>query len=327
MEFRTIVKTAEHQGLLHHSDEVMLLGSCFSDNIGGKMLGAMMRASVNPVGTLFNPLSISAAVDRIIDDAEVTPSSLFSQNGVWNSFDFHSRFSMASKEATLQLMNCAIHEAHECLKRCSMLIITVGTAVVYRHKETGAVVANCHKVPQSEFTRGLASCEQLTEALTHIIERVHAFNSKVHITFTVSPVRHIADGLEMNSLSKALMRVAVGNVETHYGQLVDYFPAFEIVNDDLRDYRFYAPDMIHPSDVAIEYLWKAFQATYLDDASAQAVARCERTYKRLQHRHLSDSREARERFEADTRTVINKLVSEYPYLAENKRLAPFIDNK
>ncbi len=309
-----MIHPREGDHFMRHSDKMLLMGSCFSDNIGAKLRDAMVDVLVNPFGTIFNPLSIAGAVDKIIDNATIAGAELFMSGGVWNSYDFHSRFSMASKDAALQRMNASIDEAHEHLKVCNTLVLTLGTAVVYRRRDTGEVVTNCHKVPQQEFTRRLASVEEITESLTRAVERLHEFNPALRILFTVSPIRHIADGLEMNSLSKAVLRVAVNNVVRQFKGFVEYFPAFEIVIDDLRDYRFYGADMVHPSDVAIEYIWQTFQATYFDDRSTQAIARCERVSKRLKHRPMSNNPDVVARFNADTQAVIANLKKEYPYI-------------
>ena len=299
---------------MRHSDKMMLVGSCFSDNIGGKLADAMVDVVVNLFGTIFNPLSIANAMHKIIDCETVAGIDLFMANGVWNCYDFHSKFSMANKEAALKRMNASITSAHEHLRQCKTLVITLGTAVVYRRRDTGEVVSNCHKVPQHEFSRRLASVDEITEALTAVVARLHEFNPELRVLFTVSPIRHIADGLEMNSLSKAVLRVAVNNVVRANKDWVGYFPAYEIVIDDLRDYRFYAADMVHPSDVAIEYIWQTFQATYFDDHSTQAIARCERVSKRLKHRPMSNNPDVVARFNADTEAVLANLKKQYPYI-------------
>ena len=314
MDFRTTIKTRDEEPFMRHSDKMMLMGSCFSDNIGARLKDAMVNVMINPFGTIFNPLSIAAGLEKIIDNATIAGVDLFLGGGVWNSYDFHSRFSMASKDAALQRMNRSIAEAHEHLKTCDVLILTLGTAVVYRRRDTGEVVTNCHKVPQQEFTRRLASVEEITESLTSVLSRLHEFNQQLRVIFTVSPIRHIADGLEMNSLSKAVLRVAVNNVTRAFKDFTGYFPAYEIVIDDLRDYRFYATDMVHPSEVAIEYIWQTFQATYFDDRSTQAIARCERVSKRLKHRPMSNNPDVVARFNADTQAVIANLKKEYPYI-------------
>ena len=327
MEFRTTVKTSENRSWLHHSDSVVLLGSCFSDNIGAKMRGALINATINPMGTLYNPMSIARTVNRLIDGEPIAGMDLFMQGGVWNSYDFHSRHSMPDKQATIDHLNRCIEQGHDALKQCHLLTVTLGTALVYRLRATGEVVANCHKVPQHEFERKMASVSEMVRELDSMLTRLHEFNPDLRIILTVSPIRHIADGLDTNSLSKAALRVAIHEVMTRHSGYCDYFPAYEIMLDDLRDYRFYTNDMVHPSDVAIEYIWQAFQATYLDDHSAIAVARCERIHKRLQHRPMSTARETVDRFHADTASVVRNLIKEYPYLSNNPELKQFLETQ
>ena len=324
MEFRTTVKTGENRDWLHHSDKVVLLGSCFSDSIGAKMRGAFIRATVNPMGTLYNPMSIASVVDRLTHATPVAGMDLFMQGGVWNSYDFHSRYSLPDKQATLDRMNQRIVMGHDALKDARLLTITLGTAIVYRLKSTGEIVANCHKVPQHEFERKMATVDEITRELDTMIVKLRELNPELRIIFTVSPIRHIADGLATNSLSKAMLHVSIHEAIATHRDYCDYFPAYEIMMDDLRDYRFYASDMVHPSDVAVEYIWQAFQATYLDDRSALALARCERINKRLQHRPMSASREAVERFNTDTAGIVRNLIKEYPYLADNPELQAFM---
>ncbi len=325
MEFRTTVKTGENRSWLHHSDHVVLMGSCFSDNIGAKMRGAFFNATVNPMGTLYNPMSIAQGINRLIAGEPVAGQTLFMQGGVWNSYDFHSRHSMPDKQATIDHMNDCIRRGHEALRDAQLLTITLGTAIIYRLRATGEVVANCHKVPQHEFERKMATVGEMSRELDTMITRLHEFNPGLRIIFTVSPIRHVADGLDTNSLSKASLRVAIHEAITRHAEYCDYFPAYEIMLDDLRDYRFYSSDMVHPSDVAVEYIWQAFQATYLDDHSALAVARCERIHKRLQHRPMSTNRETVDRFNADTASVVRNLIKEYPYLNNHPELKHFID--
>mgnify|MGYP002521398835 CR=1 FL=1 len=324
MDFRTTIHIADNMGIMHHSDHFMMLGSCFSDNIGGKLRQAMIDVNINPFGTLYNPFSIASSVCRIIDASPERGIDLFQGSGVWNSFNFHSRYSLPDKDATLALMNEQIEKAHRHLQSCHTLIVTLGTAVVYRLKDTGQVVANCHKVPQHHFTRRMAGVDEITTELSAMVERVHDFSPSCRILFTVSPIRHIADGLEVNSLSKATLRVAIDSVRRAHRGFVSYFPAYEILMDDLRDYRFYATDMVHPSEVAIAYIWQIFQAAYFDDASSQAIARCERVMKRLTHRHMTANRETIERFNADTKAVVANLVKEYPYITHIKEINDLI---
>ena len=301
------------------------MGSCFSDNIGARLRHAMFNVDINPFGTLYNPFSIASSLERIIDCAPVDGSHMFQSNGVWNSFLFHSKFSRVDKMRAMDLMNERIIAAHHHLQEAKALVITLGTAVVYRLKSTGKVVSNCHKVPQHEFVRKMESIDAMTEVLDHCLTRLHEFNPELKVIITVSPIRHIADGLETNMLSKASLRVVASTLSGRFKDMVSYFPAFEIMLDDLRDYRFYAADMVHPSETAIEYIWQTFQATYFDDRTAQAAARCERVYKRLMHRPMTDNREAIERFNADTRTVVGNLLREYPYIANISEIRNILD--
>ena len=311
--------------MISHSDVVVMMGSCFSDNIGARMRHAMFNVDINPFGTLYNPFSIATSIERIIDCEPVDGSHMFQSGGVWNSFLFHSKFSRVDKMRAMEMMNERITAAHEHLRHARALIITLGTAVVYRLKSTGKVVSNCHKVPQHEFVRKTESIEAMTEVLDHSLTRLREFNPDIKVIITVSPIRHVADGLETNMLSKASLRVVASTLAGRFKDMVSYFPAFEIMLDDLRDYRFYAADMVHPSETAIEYIWQTFQATYFDDRTAQAAARCERVYKRLMHRPMTDNREAIERFNADTRTVVGNLLREYPYIANISEIRNILD--
>lgn len=317
MELRTAIKIDERRGTITHSDATVLLGSCFSDNIGARMRTAMMNVDVNAFGPIYNPLSIATNLQRAIDGTPLMGDDVFLAGGMWNSFLFHSKMSRSNKLRALEGMNRRIASCHEHLLNARTLIVTLGTAMVYRHRPTGCVVSNCHKLPGHEFARSMASIDDMTDALHRTFNSLLKLNSGINIIITVSPIRHIADGLSQNSLSKAMLRVVADNLVRLMPDKVVYFPSYEIVMDDLRDYRFYAADMVHPSDVAVEYIWQAFQATFFDDRTSQAVARCERVSKRLNHRHITDNTEAIARFDADTRTVVANLIKEYPYIASH----------
>ena len=317
MELRTAIKIDERRGTITHSDATVLLGSCFSDNIGARMRTAMMNVDVNAFGPIYNPLSIATNLQRAIDGTPLTGDDVFLAGGMWNSFLFHSKMSRSNKLRALEGMNRRIASCHEHLLNARTLIVTLGTAMVYRHRPTGCVVSNCHKLPGHEFARSMASIDDMTDALHRTFNSLLKLNSGINIIITVSPIRHIADGLSQNSLSKAMLRVVADNLVRLMPDKVVYFPSYEIVMDDLRDYRFYAADMVHPSDVAVEYIWQAFQATFFDDRTSQAVARCERVSKRLNHRHITDNAEAIARFDADTRAVVANLIKEYPYIASH----------
>ena len=316
MEFRTSIGNLNNQGMIQHSHRIMLLGSCFSDNIGNKLRRSLMQMQINPFGTVYNPASILGEVERIIDGTPASENELFKHNDMWHHYGFHSKFSSDSADKALTKMNLSISTAHNHLRQCDFVIITLGTAFVYEAKSINKIVSNCHKVPAKEFNRYLLTFGQIRDTLDTIVTKITDFTPKAKIIFTVSPIRHIGDGLEQNQLSKSLLRAAVGEVVSAHSQVCSYFPAYEIMLDDLRDYRFYASDMLHPSDVAIDYIWNTFKASFFDDSTAQLVARCERACKRIEHRPFTDNASEIEKFRNETAKVLDALANEYPYIKQ-----------
>lgn len=315
MEFRTKITVARSYFFIKHSSRVMLIGSCFSENIGSRMERAMMRVVVNPFGALYNPASIRRAVSLLVDDAGIAADELFEANGVWNSFNFHSSYSRATCEATLSVMNESIHSALEHLRGCDVLFITLGTSFVYRLKDLGGmVVSNCHKLPADRFVRSLMSVEEVEGELAETVKMLLGVNPQLRIVFTVSPIRHISDGLSDNCLSKSILRVAVDRVVRAMPDACSYFPSYEIVVDDLRDYRFSAPDMTHPSEVAVDYIWEVLTQTYFEDGDRHLIERCERMTRRLLHRPMSHNAEVVDRFRTDTQAALSRLRAELPYI-------------
>lgn len=325
MEFRTLLKNFERQKDFKHSHSITLIGSCFSDNIGNKLSNALFHTDINPFGTVYNPASILNEIERIISGNSITEDELFFANGMWNHFGFHSHFSKADKYKAIEYMNNRLRNAHTHLKNSNWVIVTFGTVFVYENKACGKIVSNCHKLPAKEFNRRMLTITETTSYVNRIAEVINNFAPQAKIIFTVSPIRHIADGLEQNQLSKSVLRVAVNEIITRHSSFCDYFPAYEIMMDDLRDYRFYATDMVHPSEVAIEYIWNTFKGAYFDDNTAQTVSRCERIYKRLSHRPMTDNIEAITRFKQETQEILSKLTAEYPYLKDIPQLSKSIE--
>ena len=305
-------------------DRIMVLGSCFADSMGSRLSAAGFDVCVNPFGTLYNPVSICNSVARLASGRPFTEADCVEMGagaGLVCSWSHHTSFARPTVEEFLRDANASLAKASEFWKSANKVLITLGTAMVWKlvgdenageRARAGEVVSNCLKRPAAEFSHEMLGVQQVGALLQMLVEG----NPDKEFIFTVSPIRHIADGLEMNSLSKAVLRVAVNNVVRQFKGFVEYFPAFEIVIDDLRDYRFYGADMVHPSDVAIEYIWQTFQATYFDDRSTQAIARCERVSKRLKHRPMSNNPDVVARFNADTQAVIANLKKEYPYIKE-----------
>lgn len=260
---------------ISHGTPLLSLGSCFADSIGLKLQEAGHDILCNPFGTLYNPLSIAMALSHALDDREIDPSWTVENQGLWHSWMHHSRFSNPDRDACLNNCNHAIHLAHSQLQKHPILLLTFGTAYAYSlasGPHQGRIVANCHKVPPQHFTRSRLTVAQIVDTWRPLLERL--FQLQCPVVFTVSPIRHIADGLHANQLSKSTLLMAVDTLLSdppdHHGiPSPEYFPAYEILLDQLRDYRFYARDMCHPSDVAADIVWQHFQDTYMSPSTKQ----------------------------------------------------------
>jgi hypothetical protein len=261
MKFRTEITIAPWSEQIGYNDKIVCLGSCFASNIAGKLRESKFNVTDNPTGILFNPKSIARSVAMMRNGARITEEDIFERNGRYVSYLFHSSISGATPEEALNAMNNALNNGRRSLEEATLIIITLGSAYVWRDS-SGEVVANCHKMSAKNFSNELLTTEQVTDSLREIID-----STKAKIFFTVSPVRHLNDGLEGNSLSKAILRVATNNIICQHPNRASYFPAYELVIDDLRDYRFYAEDMLHPSAQAVEYVTgKFFEAALSYDA-------------------------------------------------------------
>lgn len=284
MDFRTTIAPPKGlQGTITHSRPVVLIGSCFTDNIGSRLVQRGFDAAVNPCGTLYNPASIASTLLDILYQRPFTADDIFEYQGKWHSLSHHSRFSADTQQECLDKINAATALAAEKLKSASTLIITFGTAFIFRHKETNQVVANCHKLHPDTFTRERLSATQIHGLWKKMIRELLARNPEMKIIFTVSPIRHLADGAHGNQLSKATLLLAVERLAEDFPENVVYFPAYEIMMDDLRDYRFYAADMVHPSEVAVDYIYSLFSASVMTDETRQTAELRLRDYKRSAH--------------------------------------------
>lgn len=271
-----IVSQAPFQ--INFASGIVSLGSCFADEIGSRLHDGGFRIEQNPFGTLYNPASIAAALHRIVDDREITEADLVQHEGLWHSWHHHGSFSRASKEECLQACNSRIHEAHAALKEASLLMVTFGTVWVFEHDE--AVVANCHKLPPPQFVRRRMGIDEIVSLWQPLLKELHAHYPTLNILFTVSPIRHMADGAHGNQLSKSTLLLAVDQLTT---QAIAYFPAYEIVLDELRDYRFYAADMAHPAPLAVDIVWDRFQQACMTPAVIQQAHLNAKQRKREKH--------------------------------------------
>ncbi len=279
MKLQTIVDIKPSEWKIGYEDKILLLGSCFSDEIGAQMKQRYMQVTCNPFGTLYNPLSIAQAINLQIFNSSNCKLPLVEYDGLWHSMAHHGSFSRPAKEEAEEAVNESIIAMQKALNEATVVIVTFGTAWVYEMK--GDVVGNCHKLPEKLFTRRRLSVEDIVAAWRPILEQ---YKDK-HWIFTVSPIRHIKDGLHENQLSKATLLQAV-EVISHQLSVVSYFPSYEIVLDELRDYRFYADDLVHPSSMAVSYIWERFVDTFCTNQTKNELVLQHKRWKHEQHRQL-----------------------------------------
>ncbi len=314
-EFRTIVKPLRFRGTIGHRQGVMMLGSCFSDNIGLRLRQACFDVDINPFGTLYNPASIACGIGAILKCRQYSIDDLFQEKGDnrWHSFSHHSEYSSVDSQLMLEKINQRVCEANKMLQRASTLIVTFGTAWVYKYAPTGKVVANCHKLPASMFERSMMSIDEIVAMWKDVIADVKAINQSIQVIFTVSPIRHLRDGAHENQLSKSTLLLAINQLVRECEDVI-YFPAYEIMNDDLRDYRFYASDMTHPSEVAVDYIYDMFSQSFFDDDTISLAEKCVKLSKRLMHIPMGDDQDAVARFVHSTNQLKTQLLQQYPFL-------------
>jgi hypothetical protein len=283
MELMTRIDIPQSEWKIAAGAKVLLVGSCFADEVGEKMVRGGFQAMVSPFGTLYNPSSIAASLLRSISEKEYTEESpelvRGEQDGVWHSWMHHSRFSSGERAVLVDNINQTMHEVADFLREADVLIVTLGTAIIYRLRESGMLVANCHKQPDRLFVRECLTAYDIADQWQMLLQLLESVNPKLRVIFTVSPIRHKRDGYHMNQISKGILLQAVDSLSY-------YFPSYEIMLDELRDYRFYADDMIHPSAQAVEYIWQRFQDTYFDNKTKDAVAKAEKAWRQSQHRHI-----------------------------------------
>jgi hypothetical protein len=294
-DFRTILPFVSSAFEITHADKLLSIGSCFSENIGDQLLNNKFPIIVNPYGILFNPISIIQSLQQIINNKQFSESDIFYHNQHWQSFYHHGRFSNINKTTCLNNINNAITTSNQQVQNLDYLILTLGTANVFVHKESNQIVANCHKVPNSEFERKRLNVDEITTAFEPIFNQLKTINPKLKIIFTVSPVRHIRDGLVENQRSKATLLLAIDTLVAQY-DFASYFPAYELVLDDLRDYRFFNADMIHPSKLAIDYVWNYFSEIYFSNKTKQIIHQIDKIIQAKNHRPFDEDSKMHQNF-------------------------------
>lgn len=314
MELQTKIRFSEQShNLVDYTSNILLFGSCFSDNIAEKLEYYKFQNEVNPFGILFHPIAIENLVTRAINQDHYAEGDLIHINERWHCFDAHSNISNSKKEELLLTLNNSLETTFKQLKLATHVVITLGTAWVYRHIETDKRVANCHKVPQKKFLKGLLSVDEIVESLEAIITLIRALNNTVSFVFTISPVRHIKDGIIENNRSKSHLISAIHQLVDIRKQLY-YFPSYEILMDELRDYRFYKEDMIHPSHLAIDYVWDKFSEIWINSDAKDVMSDVEEIQKGLQHKPFNSESEQHQAFLTRLNNKIEVLIKQYPHM-------------
>jgi hypothetical protein len=288
MELRTKVNIDPSPEKITYNDGVMFIGSCFASSIGSRMEMGHMPLMVNPAGTVYNPVSVCNTIDTIISGKEFTKEDLFFHDDRWLSFYHYTDFSSGNPDNILDKINRRSKEAYDFLKNARFLFITFGTARTYRFKKNGLIVSNCHKIPSDQFSPELLTVSDIVALWKRQLNRLHELFPSLKVIFTVSPVRHWKDGAHGNQVSKSILFLAIEELLKLKTSL-QYFPAYELVMDDLRDYRFYDEDMLHPSDTAINYIWEAFSGCYFDTQTIKVYNKVVKITKAFNHRFITDS--------------------------------------
>ena len=299
MKFRTEINCDPNTAMISYSDRLEMIGSCFVENISRKMVESGFQVDVNPFGIVYNPLSVSSCVRRLLESKDYSSQDVFEEKGIFHSFAHHSRFSGTDRETVLAGINSRIRHSSDFLQKADWLIITFGTAFVYRLKSTGEVVSNCHKLPSGLFFHERLQTAAVVSEWNVLIGQLRGMNPALKILFTVSPIRHWSGGAHENQLSKSILLLSIDEI-IRENSACFYFPSYELMLDDLRDYRFYAEDMIHPSSQAVNYIWEKFSTCYFNKETKAKSAEWEQIQRDLNHQPFHPESDAYRLFRQNT---------------------------
>lgn len=311
--FQTKIEIPVSDINISFEDRIMALGSCFAQNIGKKMNDVCFNIDLNPFGVLYNPVSISNSIELLLQNKTFTEDDIFNYRSLWQSYSHSSLFTDTSKEACLKNINTRLESSCKFMQQANVILITFGTAWVFEEKKSGRVVSNCHKLPASEFTRRRLTVKEIVDDYTKLIRKLTSCLPDLQFIFSVSPIRHWKDGAHENTISKSTLLLAIDELQQQHDR-VHYFPAYEIQMDELRDYRFYASDMLHPSDVAIDYIWKRFSDTYFAKHTIELKKRLEQLNADLSHRPIHPDSAEYKSFLIKVQNRKADLITEFPFL-------------
>jgi hypothetical protein len=315
MKLATTVDIPKYPFGLRYSDSTFWIGSCFAAEIGETMRDLRFDCCVNPFGPLYNPLSMVAGLRLLINGTRFSDDDLFRANGLWHSFMFHGAFSRRDRSECLALVNARLASAAEALRRSKYLFVTFGTAYVFEHKSNNAVVGNCHKLPSAEFVKRKLSVGEIVSEYETLLDELQTNNQDLKTIFSVSPIRHFAEGAHGNALSKAVLLLAADEITKADAGKRFYFPAYEILLDELRDYRFYASDMCHPSETARDYISERFTSTLVSPEATPAMREVHKLNRARNHRPLHTDGDQYAAFVEHVDKLERELVQKYPYCA------------
>jgi hypothetical protein len=322
MQFHLDFQPQVSQQKITHQDSVLLIGSCFSEHIGNHLSDLKFNIHSNPFGIVFNPKSIESDLNRIIEKKYFTEEDVFEKDGIWFSFEAHSSVFAATKSDLIAKLNITIDEWNLKLASASFLMITLGSAFAYKSIKQNKVVANCHKLPQSVFEKVLLQTQDIVTDYQILIDKLKQRYPNLKILFTVSPVKHLRDGVVENNLSKSILILSVYNIIKQNSNCV-YFPAYELVNDDLRDYRFYESDMAHPNIQAINYVWKKFSEVYFNEATTLINQKLIQIHQAYNHKLFNKETQTSLKFKNNFLQKCVNLQADYAYLDLSKELHYF----
>jgi hypothetical protein len=314
MQFRTQIPISKSNSPIDYNSKVLSIGSCFAENMAHKFDYFKFQNETNPFGIIFNPVSIERIIKRVTEQELFTEKDVFFHNERWHCFEVHSDLSNSDREELLETLNKAIEVTNKHLKEATHIIITYGTSWIYKNVQSDQIVANCHKVPQKEFLKELLAVDVIQKSIQNTIDLIQVLNPDINFIFTISPVRHIKDGFIENQLSKSHLFTALHSIlqSTIYNQKTDYFPSYEIMMDELRDYRFYAEDMLHPNQTAIDYIWQHFSENFISENSFQVMKEISEIQKSLNHRSFNPESEQHLKFVSKLQQKINDVKEKFP---------------
>lgn len=321
MEFRSTFPLSPSMHKIDHQSPILGIGSCFIENIGGLLQQYKFPTLLNPFGIIYNPISIDTCLTRLLQNKPYEVSELIENQGIWYSFDHHGQYSGTNSLDTLALINQSYLQAVDFLKNTKWLFLTFGTATIYIHQESRKIVANCHKIPNKHFKKHRLSVSQIVEPLARTLGKLQDKNKELKVVLTVSPIRHIKDGIIENQRSKATLLLAAEQLSDRLEHT--YFPSYEIMMDDLRDYRFYEKDLIHPNSQAIAYIWDAFEKTFFLDSTKDLKNSIKKIVQASQHRPFHPNTVQHQQFLQKHLQLIELLEKRHPYLSFEKEKSYF----